>query len=117
MSGLRTMRGMNNITSPSNPEHFPTVVVNAGRHLFNLGQGMATPSALLALGTSGIAVLLSRHVNGDWGDLPLEDHLANMDALVWGNRILSRYNTTMGAFYVITEADRSYTTVMHVSEY
>lgn len=107
---------MNNNTHP-NQSDIPRIVIYVEHELFDLGQVLATPQAMTALGTSGMSQLLSRHKNGDWGVLPAEDNVANEEALLHGDRILSRYNTDVGDFYVITEADRSYTTVLYVWEY
>ena len=54
----------------------------------------------------------SHHVRGDWGELPQEDKNENQLSLEKGLRLLSGYRTTAGeTFWVITEADRSHTTV------
>jgi hypothetical protein len=59
-----------------------------------------------------------RHVAGDWGDLGAEDKAANEFALNKKLRILSAYNLPDGErIYVITEADRSYTTIILYMEY
>lgn len=63
---------------------------------------------------------IRRHASGDWGDLAEEDRKANMDALHHGNRLLSVYHTGLGGddrFWIITEADRSSTTLLLPSEY
>lgn len=61
---------------------------------------------------------LRRHLSCDWGDLPPEDEAQNERALREGGRLFSRYTTEDGtAYYVITEADRSVTTVLLSSEY
>ena len=62
---------------------------------------------------------LRRHHCGDWGDeLGTEDKQANEDALAVGTRLLSCYRTTGGdRLYIITEHDRSRTTVLLPSEY
>ena len=77
--------------------------------LFPLGQTLATPGAL-ALGVDFSPYLL-RHQCGDWGDLGKEDQAENDFSLVHGLRILSV------KFWIITEADRSATTVLLPSEY
>jgi len=84
---------------------------------FQLGLAVATPSALAALGPVRVALLLSRHARGDWGDLEPEDKAANEDAIAHGDRILSRYDVGGECYYVISEADRSSTCVMLRSEY
>ncbi len=87
--------------------------------LFNLGQLVATPGALAALEKSGQSAIefLSRHVRGDWGDLPEEDKTENQLSLEKGFRLLSSYSTTAGKIWVITEADRSHTTLLLPDEY
>jgi hypothetical protein len=88
--------------------------------LFSLGQLVATPGALAALEKAGQGPLdlLSRHVHGDWGDLCEEDRRENQFSLERGFRLLSSYRTLADAkLYVITEADRSVTTILLPEEY
>ena len=88
--------------------------------LFNLGQLVATPGALAALEKAGQGPLdfLSRHVHGDWGDLCEEDRRENQFSLEQGFRLLSSYRTLADVkLYVITEADRSVTTILLPEEY
>lgn len=88
---------------------------------FPLGQIVATPGALEALAASGVAPfeLLQRHVSGDWGGLDAHDRRENEAALKLGNRILSAYilPTAGTKVWIITEADRSSTTILLSSEY
>ena len=87
---------------------------------FPLGQVVATPGALDALDEIGIVpfILLHRHIQGDWGDLDIEDKEANNFAITHGNRVLSAYNITDTVkIWIITEADRSSTTLLLPSEY
>jgi hypothetical protein len=90
--------------------------------LFELGQVVATPGAIEALGghpdgcTRAIGLVI-RHNYGDWGDIDPEDTGLNEAAIANGDRILSVYNVNDVKFYVITEADRSVTTVLLPSEY
>ena len=66
---------------------------------------------------------LTRHLAGDWGDVGQEDAALNDSALSEGFRILSSYVIPSGMFelsdrlWIITEADRSYTTILFPSEY
>jgi len=61
---------------------------------------------------------LQRHVRGDWGNLDDEDKQANEDALHRGSRLLSSYQTSQNVkFWIITEADRSVTTVLLPEDY
>jgi len=72
---------------------------------------------VLALGVD-LTTYLDRHVRGDWGNLCEADILANEIALVHGERLLSKYEVRPGAdIYIITEWDRSLTTVLLPSEY
>lgn len=83
-----------------------------------LGQLTATPAALAALTQPEIVAAIRRHASGDWGDVDAHDWAANNDALVYGTRLLSAYTSSKGiAFWVITEADRSVTTVLLPDDY
>lgn len=87
---------------------------------FSLGQVVATPGALHALEAAGQAPLafLSRHQQGDWGVVGKADAQANDDALRSGERLLSAYLLKDGVkIWVITEADRSATTILLPDEY
>lgn len=88
--------------------------------LFSLGQVVATPGALEALEEAGQTPMefLRRHVTGDWGNVPEEDKRENELSVQKGFRILSAYYLSTGAkIWVITEADRSVTTLLLPSEY
>jgi hypothetical protein len=88
--------------------------------LFPLGQIVATPGALAALEKAGQnpQEFLARHVSGEWGDLCEEDRNENQFSLERGFRLLSSYHTNAGEnIYVITESDRSVTTVLLPEEY
>jgi hypothetical protein len=88
--------------------------------LFPLGQTVATPGALAALERAGQSPceFLNRHATGDWGDLCPEDVRENQLSLKEGFRILSNYTTAAGdRLWVITEADRSVTTLLSPEEY
>ena len=88
--------------------------------LFPLGQTVATPGALQALEDSGQSPLefLRRHQSGDWGEVDREDAAENELSLCEGFRLLSAYSTNKGVkIWVITEADRSATTILLPEEY
>jgi hypothetical protein len=88
--------------------------------LFDVGSLVSTPGALAALAKSGQTPLdfLSRHITGDWGDLEEEDRKENDLSVKKGFRILSSYKTNAGQkVWVITEADRSVTTLLLPEEY
>ena len=85
-----------------------------------LGRCVATPGALRTLEEAGVspASLLARHMNGDWGELDEHDRKANEYALEHGLRVLSAYKLRTGEkLWIITEADRSSTTILLPEEY
>lgn len=85
---------------------------------FALGQLVATRGALAALGHEEMLKALTRHAAGDWGELDAEDWEANERALREGARLFSVYRSAAGQrFYVITEWDRSCTTVLLPEDY
>ncbi len=61
--------------------------------------------------------LLSRHCSGDWGELDDHDRTENERSLENGWRVLSSYPVGEGKVWVITEADRSVTTILLPEEY
>jgi hypothetical protein len=87
--------------------------------LLPLGRICATPGALALLAEAGVAPaeLLSRHASGDWGDIPAEDAAENRLSLEQGFRVMSSYEIDGQRVWVITEADRSSTTLLLPSEY
>ena len=89
---------------------------------FELGRVLMTPGALDAMVDAGVrpSQLVSRHVFGDWGDVDKDDANSNQIALKKNNplRILSAYKLTNGfTVWIITEHDRSVTTLLLPSEY
>ncbi len=87
---------------------------------FSIGKTLATPAALQALEQSGQspAFFLDRHIQGDWGLVSDDDKRANDEALISGERLLSAYRTLKGVkLWIITEADRSSTTILTPQEY
>jgi len=87
---------------------------------FPLGQLVATPGALQALIEAGDSPtsFLQRHVVGDWGELDEEDRQENERSVSSGCRLLSAYATSTGTrIWIITEADRSATTLLLPEEY
>lgn len=88
--------------------------------LFPAGRLVATPGALALLEhiNKSPSELLSRHLCGDWGDLCQEDKTENELSLKYGFRLLSSYQVTdTEKIWIITEADRSVTTVLLPAEY
>lgn len=90
------------------------------KRLFSLGDIVSTPAAIEALeeaNAHGIQYL-QRHVTGDWGDLEPEDVKENELSVKQGFRILSVYVLPTGVrIWIITEADRSSTTILLPSDY
>ena len=88
--------------------------------LFSLGQIVGTPGALDAMENAeqNPFELLARHVTGDWGDLEDQDKKENDLSVKEGFRILSAYKLeTRLKVWVITEWDRSVTTILLPDEY
>ena len=88
--------------------------------LFPAGRLVATPGALALLEQVNKSPLefLSRHLRGDWGDLCQEDKTENELSLKYGFRLMSSYQVNeTEKLWVITEADRSTTTMLLPSEY
>ena len=88
--------------------------------LFPLGRIVATPGALDALARANQQPddFLNRHTVGDWGELGGEDKAENKYSLEHGFRILSSYKTAAGEkLWLITESDRSVTTLLRPEEY
>lgn len=85
---------------------------------FNLGRLVATPGALETLTHENIFSLLARHSSGDWGEMSQDDMAANDLAVKdGGERVFSSYHVGGTKVWIITEADRSATTVLLPSEY
>ena len=94
--------------------HLPTIP------LFPPGETVATPDALALLEKANKSALelLSRHLRGDWGDLCQEDKTHNELSLKYGFRLMSSYPVTpTEKLWIITEADRSVTTLLLPEEY
>jgi len=105
------MNGIN--TSP------PSGGLDCAIKLFSLGQVVATPGALELLDKFAINAydLLLRHQSGDWGLIPEEDAQANLISVSNNLRILSSYPFEEERIWIITEADRSSTTLLLPEEY
>lgn len=89
----------------------------SGPVCFPLGETVITGNASVRLTTEEVISGLARHASGDWGDLCPEDLYANFEALQSGGRLLSAYGLGEHRFWVITEADRSVTTVLLPDDY
>lgn len=87
-------------------------------HTFPLGRVVATPSALAEIAAEDISAALSRHADCDWGDCGAEDWQENDFALDNDLRLFSVYRDRNDAkFWIITEADRSSTTILLPEDY
>jgi len=94
------------------------ILIVAARFL--MGRVVATPGALDAISHAGQVPeeLLGRHCTCDWGDLSESDHAQNNFALTAGERLFSAYHLTDSTkVWVITEWDRSVTTILLPEEY
>lgn len=100
-------------------EHLrPDQICNEPPALFALGNVVATPAALALIQEQSASVqqLLNRHQTGDWQELCKEDRDSNWRAAFGGERVLSAFNIGSAEkpikIWIITEWDRSYTTVL-----
>ncbi len=85
---------------------------------FGLGQTLITPGAQSTLHPEDVLNAIGRHVRGDWGDCCKQDAAENDLSLKEGFRILSVFHDRNNTkFWIITEADRSATTVLLPEDY
>lgn len=85
---------------------------------FPLGRVLITRTAADTLPAEDVAAAISRHAAGDWGDVCEDDGQENERSLNSGLRLFSVYHTQDGVqFWIITEADRSATTVLLPEDY
>lgn len=85
--------------------------------LFEAGSLYTTPAVKEKLEVLQVFNLFNRHRTGDFGILSEEDKAENLEALTTGGRIFSSYLVGKQKYWVITEADRSTTTVLLPNEY
>ncbi len=85
---------------------------------FPLGQTVITIAAHQALNLIDVYASITRHQHGDWGEVCSHDRNVNQQALKHGFRLMSVYRDRGGTnFWIITEADRSVTTVLLPEDY
>ena len=84
---------------------------------FSPGQVVITPGALAVLSDDVVRESLKRHLTGDWGDVDQHDARENERSLRAGFRLVSAYHQGDTKFWIITEADRSVTTILLPEEY
>lgn len=94
-----------------------TSVIAISAPRFPLGDTVITANAHARLDPVDVAQALARHARGDWGNLCPEDVELNIEALDHGDRLLSAYQSAGETFWIITEADRSVTTVLLPEDY
>lgn len=83
-----------------------------------LGELLITPRAKETLHIPDVIKAVTRHANGDYGEVSEEDKEANREAVVNGDRLLSAYIDKNGVrFWIITEADRYSTTILLPEDY
>ena len=84
---------------------------------FPLGEVVITANAAQQLSPVAVHDALRRHAAGDWGDICPEDACANEHALQGEGCLHSAYGTGQRRFWIITEADRSVTTILMPDDY
>ncbi|MDB5346024.1 MAG: hypothetical protein JWP89_4401 [Schlesneria sp.] len=84
---------------------------------FATGQVVITTNAAGRLSPAEINQGFARHISGDWGNVCSDDAQANVDALEHGDRLLSAYGEGDHRFWIITESDRSVTTILLPEDY
>jgi ribonuclease BN (tRNA processing enzyme) len=87
------------------------------RALFDLGQIVTTRTVSESIAPEKIATMIRNHITGDFGILENADIDSNHEAIKHGERVLSAYMIHGKKIYVITEHDRSATTVLFADEY
>lgn len=101
----------------------PPIVINSSSHRFSLGSLLITPAArtLLIENNADPSQYLQRHATGDWGEVCEEDHQQNDFGVSHRNRLMSVYYLVPGQedsrIWIITEGDRSYTTILLPEDY
>ena len=100
-------------TNPQSPNH------DHDGPLFPLGRTVATPGvfAHCAKHEVDLQLLIARHMHGDWGDMDDTDCEANARALKDGERLLSVYTVAEQTIYIITEGDRTITSIIMATAY
>ena len=93
-------------------------MLNISQPLFPIGRLVATSNALSRLAPEDIDLAIQRHASGDWGEVDEDDRLENERSLNMGLRLMSVYSSRDGqTFWIITEWDRSTTTVLLPEDY
>jgi hypothetical protein len=122
---FKTHEGLS-MTSSNDVQPFALLMMQGAK--FKMGQLVATPGSLEVLLDINVLPiqLIRRHMSGDWGAIHPEDRDLNELALIDGGRLMSVYKLKTAqaskedddvTIWVITEADRSVTTILLPSEY
>lgn len=99
------------MTNTSNAFEFPS-------QKFPMGQLVVSRNATTELTPIDVLAAVARHAKGDWGDVCDDDRKENELSLKEGFRLFSVYHAADGTkFWIITEADRSVTTVLLPEDY
>ena len=111
---------MSNADSPTSQPSDAGQPVKPPRKSWNvkLGQVVVTSNAADQLPNSALLNGLARHCTGDWGEVCADDWQLNDEAMEFNNRVHSVYRTAQGVvFWIITEWDRSVTTILLPDDY
>ena len=99
-------------------ESRPSLTPNGDERKVPLGPLVMTKNAQAKLASADVITAIARHARGDWGEVGEDDRKENVLSLARGFRLLSVYHDTAGVkFWIITEADRSSTTVLLPEDY
>lgn len=93
------------------------LVIALSRRKFPLGQVVITTNAQESLAPEDVQQGIARHAQGDWGDIHADDRKQNENSLHHGGRLMSVYRSGETVFWIITESDRSVTTVLLPLDY
>lgn len=111
---------MNEVNSISTDAQLKAETYVCTAEPFELGAVVITQGVDHLLRTNigaNLSVYLMRHKNGDWGNMPIEDKISNDEATKTGGRIMSGYQFCEKRIWIITEWDRSVTTILLPHEY
>lgn len=98
-------------------DHYVSLPLKIPATKFPLGRIVMTANAGQQLTATAVVESLRRHASGDWGDVPPEDAKQNEFGLKHGERLFSVYGVDRNRFWIITERDRSVTTVLMPEDY
>ena len=94
------------------------IIIYPNMPKFSLGSLVATANVLATFSMESLQACLTRHANCDWGDLCDEDTQSNEISLNLGGRLMSSYLLPdKSKLWIITEADRSATTLLLPEDY